>query len=104
MAELPPLRPNAKSDPLRSILRSVITNTPYTFLGQGTYGTIIDPALPNMNANGVYSYPNSVTKFYKKKPAMPQSDNFRKTIIEQMHLDANKNKNMTAINKIDYVW
>ena len=89
MAGLPPLHPNAKSNPLRRAIK----HTPYTFLGEGTYGTIIQPALPNMNKSGMYSYPNNVTKFYKGEPNVSQSDNFRNTVVRRMHLTENRNQN-----------
>jgi len=96
MAGLPPRPPKANSNPLRNELRNTIKTTPYTILGQGAFGAIIDPSLPNMNANGVYSYPNNVTKLYYKEPNVSnvsKYDDFRNTVVRRMHLTENANQN-----------
>lgn len=52
--------------PVAAIIAPPIQNR--TVLGRGSYGCVVDPALPNLAANGSWtSYPGNVTKLFKDK-------------------------------------
>lgn len=62
----PPAASASAPVPVAAIIAPSIQNR--TVLGRGSYGCVVDPALPNLAADGSWtSYPGNVTKLFKDK-------------------------------------
>jgi serine/threonine protein kinase len=72
--------------PIQRRLRQNIATSPYHIVGQGTYGTIIQPALPNVVNDRIVEYPQNVSKIFRGQPDVQDLERFRTEMIAGLAL------------------
>jgi hypothetical protein len=81
-------------------IQAILKQTLPTKLGQGTYGIILAPALPNVINGKVTEFPENITKLYLGKNAANKSEKFAsfKNILSKINPN-NSTKRRYSVHK-----